>query len=55
MPAWIWVCICLMYGCVMFVLGAWWRENFADETLPYEPYIPADDYCRTARHLMEGK
>ena len=40
----------------MFLAGAWWRANFADEPLPYTPPIPADDaYGRTARYMMEGR
>jgi hypothetical protein len=55
---WAWSLATWIYGGVCMFLGAWWRANFADEPLPYEPYeeIPADDtYGRTARHLMEGK
>jgi hypothetical protein len=55
MATWHWILIRLVYGSFMFVFGAWWRANFADEPLPTQP-IPADDtYGRTSRYMMEGR
>ena len=57
METWMWVVVCLCYGCFNFVLGAWWRSVFADVPMVevYPPIPVEDTYGRASKALMDGK